>query len=262
MGRVYPNCVKTPKGIEEVERKVHGLALKSRQVLIMIDGRRDFRALQEIFPPDMVPGILDELLAGGFIRELEPPKPVEPAPVKRVPSASSDEERYTMARNFMLNTVSAFVGMAGSSLTDKIEQTMDLSDLAPLYHDWRDAIALSSDGKKRLGELETQLITLLGEPPLSPTAQAAAPAVSRPAAAQARPADDDERVSMARNFMINTTTTFIGMAGSALVDKLEQAENITTLRHLYYDWKESMQLDKEARQRLPDLEKRLAALLS
>ena len=261
MARVYPNCVKTPKGIEEVERKTHGRALKSRQVLIMIDGRRDLQALQEIFPPDMVPGILDELLAGGFIRELEAPKPVAPPSAQRVPVAGNDAERYTMARNFMLNTVSTFVGMAGSSLVGRIEQAMDIDGLAPLYHDWRDAIALSSDGKKRLGELETQLIILLGEPPLSPSAQAA-PAVSRSVATPARPVDDDERVAMARNFMINTTSTFIGMAGSALIEKLERADNITTLRHLYYDWKESLQLDKEARQRLPDLEKRLAALLS
>lgn len=262
MGGSNPTCVKTPKGIEEVERKTQGLALKSRQVLIMVDGRRDLAALQEIFPPAMVPGILDELLKGGFIRVLEAPKPAPSPTAKRVPTASNDEERFTMARNFMLNTVSSFVGMAGSSLIDKIEREMDLDGLAPLYHDWRDAIALSSDGKKRLFELEAQLIALLGEPPLrGAEAAAAAPEPKSPAPA-ARPADDDERLSMARNFMINTTSTFIGMAGSALIDKVERAASITELRHLYYDWKESMQLDKEGKKRLPDLEKRLAALLS
>lgn len=264
MDVLYPTCVKTPKGIEEVERKVHGLALKSRQVLIMIDGKRDLAALQEIFPPAMVPGIIDELLSGGFIRELEPPKPpVEPPPAKpatRVPTAGNDEERYTMARNFMVNTVSSFVGLAGSSLIDKIEQSIDLEALAPLYHEWRDAIALSGDGKKRLFELEAQLIKLLGEPP--PRTPAPAPMAPKSPPPAARPADDDERLSMARNFMINTTNTFIGLAGSALIEKVERAASITELRHLYYDWKESLQLDKAALARLPDLEKRLAALLS
>lgn len=265
MGTLYPTCVKTPKGIEEVERKVHGLALKSRQVLIMIDGKRDLAALQGIFPPAMVPGILDELLNGGFVRELEPPKPAPPPPpakpVSRVPTASNDEERFTMARNFMLNTTSAFVGMAGSSLIGKIEQAMSIEALAPLYHDWRAAIALSGDGKKRLPELEAQLGNLLGELPERSAAGTAAVA-PQPAAPAQRPADDKDRLEMARNFMINTTNTFIGMAGSALIDKVAIAASITELRHLYYDWRESMELDREGKKRLPELEKKLAALLS
>lgn len=261
MGSLY-TCVKTPKGIEEVERKAHGLALKSRQVLIMIDGKRDLAALQDIFPPAMLPPILDELLAGGFIRELERPKPVEPPPAPAkpapaVPVAANDEERYALARNFMLNTVSAFVGMAGSSLTNKIEQTMDLEALAPLQDEWRAAIALSRDGKKRLAELEAQLQKLLGPAP------GASPAAAAPGAEQGRrPVDDEDRLEMARFFMLNTLDTFVGVSGSVLMAKVEKAPSITELRHLYYDWRESIQLDKEGRQRLPDLEKRLAALLS
>lgn len=253
-------CVKTPKGIEEVERRAHGLALKARQVLIMIDGKRDLAALEGIFPPAMLPPILDELLAGGFIRELERPKPVEPPPAAKaapaVPVAGNDEERYALARNFMLNTVSAFVGMAGSSLTNKIEQTMDLEALAPLYNEWRDAIALSGDGKKRLAELEAQLQKLLGPVP------AGRPSVAPAAEPARRPVDDDDRLEMARFFMLNTLDTFVGVAGSVLMSKVERAPSITELRHLYYDWRESVQLDKEGRHRLPDLEKRLAALLS
>ena len=265
MGTLYPTCVKTPKGIEEVERKVHGLALKSRQVLIMVDGKRDLAALQGIFPPAMVPGILDELLNGEFIRALEPPKPVAPPPppkpVAKTPVASNDAERFTMARNFMLNTTSAFVGMAGSSLSGKIEQTMDIEALTLLYHDWRDAIALSGDGKKRLPELEAQLLKLLGEVPARVAVVQAAPS-AKPADQGRRPADDNDRLEMARNFMINTTNTFIGIAGSALIEKIALADSISDLRHMYYDWRESMQLDKEGSRRLPELEKKLAALLS
>lgn len=267
MGTLYPTCVKTPKGIEEVERKVHGLPLKSRQVLIMVDGKRDLAALQGIFPPEMVPGILEDLLAGGFIRELEVPKPVDPPkpvvkPAPRVPVAGNDEERYAMARNFMLNTTSAFVGMAGSSLIDKIEQTMDLDGLGPLYYEWHAAIGLTGDGKKRLPELDQQLLKLLGDlPDRAPPATPPSPVAKSEAPAK-RPANDDERLGMARNFMLNTTTTFIGIAGSSLIDKVERAASITELRHLYYDWRESMQLSKEGLQRLPELEKRLAALLS
>ena len=271
VGSTEPKYVKTPKGIEEVEKRNHGLELKTRQVLIMVDGKRDEAAFVSIFGPEMVAPTLQLLLEGGFIRALEPPKPVAPpppAPVKSAaPSASNDTERFTMARNFMLNTVSAFVGMAGSVLTDKIEQAMDLDTLAGLFHEWKDAISLTGDGKKRLPELEPQLMKLLVDVPSRAGAPASttAPVAQKgqePKTSVERPKDDEERLAMARNFMINTVNTFIGMAGSSLVDKVEQADTITELRHLYYDWKESLQLDKEGRQRLPELEKRLAALLS
>ena len=251
-----PTWVKTPKGIEEVERKTQGLALKSRQILIMIDGKRDMAALQGIFPPDMVAPILDELITGGFIRMLEPPAPATPPPVEKPaprqgpPVASNDYERYQMARNFMLNTASAFLGIAGSSLSSKIEMAMDLDALGALYSDWHNAIALTPDGKKRLPELDQQILKLLGDLPVSPPPSAAPVAAPKapPAAkepVQKRPADDDERFLMARNFMVNTTNTFIGMAGSSLVDRLEAAENIAALRQLYFDWKAAMQLSAE-----------------
>jgi hypothetical protein len=67
---------------------------------------------------------------------------------------------------------------------------------------------------------------------------------------------------MGRNFMLNTTSTFVGLAGSTLIDRIERAASIGELRQLYFDWRETLQLSKEAVQRLPELEKRLAALLS
>jgi hypothetical protein len=69
--------------------------------------------------------------------------------------------RYEMARNFMLNTTSAFLGVFGSALSEKLERAASLEDLQDLYVPWRDAIRLSSDGKKRAEELETKLASLL-----------------------------------------------------------------------------------------------------
>lgn len=256
----YPVCVKTPKGIEEVERKTQGLALKARQVLIMIDGKRDLATLQGIFPPEMVPPILDQLLGEGFIRALDPPAP--PPAAARGPVASNDDERYAMARNFMLNTTSAFLGVVGSSLTAKIEAAGDLGALAALYGEWHDALALTPEGKKRLPDLDTQILALIGD--VAPAPKPAPSAVAKPATQPAvkRPQDDDERLSMARAFMVNTTATFLGVAGSSLIDRLEMAPDIGALRQLYYDWREALQLSFEAKTRLPDFERRLAALLS
>lgn len=257
MGTLYSTYVKTPKGIEEVERKVHGLALKSRQVLIMIDGKRDLAVLQGIFPPEMVPGILDELIAGGYIRELDRPKPASAATGAGV----DGEDPFVLSQTFMINIAKRILGIAGDPVIAKLKSANDLDALRALFPEWRNAIKQSPDGLQRMKELETKLFHVLGEVSVQ-TGAAASPAKPKSSASAARPADDDDRLSMARNFMINTTSTFVGLAGSALIDKAERAASITELRHLYYDWKESLELDKEGKKRLPDLEKRLAALLS
>lgn len=163
----HPLCVKTPKGIDEMERRAHGLPLRARQVLIMIDGRRDFDALSLMFHGDGLAAILTRLLDEGYVVPLAPPAksaksraPWDDAAPK-APSPRDDAERFALARNFMLNTLSAFVGLAGSSLATRVESCGDLDSLRQHFHAWRDAIGLSSDGRKRLGELETKLAALL-----------------------------------------------------------------------------------------------------
>lgn len=148
-------CVKTPKGIEEVAKRSEGVALKARRLLIMVDGSRDFATLAGMFPSGDSMAMLEKLLADGYItpRVVEEPKPAAPD--------IGPGMRYDMARNFMLNTTSAFLGVFGSALGEKIERAASLEDLQDLYVAWRDAIRLSSDGKKRADELETKLASLL-----------------------------------------------------------------------------------------------------
>src|ERR1017187_694138 len=98
-------CVKTPKGIEEVEKRAHGLAQRSRRVLIMADGKRDAAGLAIMFPSEDIPAILDDLLSDGFLTPLE-----VAAPQTSMPRPADDGERFAMAQNFMNNTVSAFLG--------------------------------------------------------------------------------------------------------------------------------------------------------
>lgn len=151
-------CVKTPKGIEEVAKRSEGVALKARRLLIMVDGSRDFATLAGMFPGDDSVAVLEKLLADGYItpRVVEKPQPATP-PAPTIDPAM----RYEMARNFMLNTTSAFLGVFGSALSEKIESAASLEDLQDLYVKWRDAIRLSADGKKRADELEAKLASLL-----------------------------------------------------------------------------------------------------
>jgi hypothetical protein len=67
---------------------------------------------------------------------------------------------------------------------------------------------------------------------------------------------------MARTFMVNTTNSFAGMVAPTVTEKLHRAKSIAELRHLYFEWREAVQLSGDGKKRLPDLETRLAALLS
>lgn len=151
-------CVKTPKGIEEVAKRSEGVSLKARRLLIMVDGSRDFATLAGMFPGDDGMAMLEKLLADGYItpRVMEAPRPAAP------PAPAIDpDQRYEMARNFMLNTTSVFLGVFGSALSEKIERATTLEDLQDLYIPWREGIHLSADGKKRADELESKLASLL-----------------------------------------------------------------------------------------------------
>ena len=66
-----PLYLKTAKGIEEIERRTWRLQMRHRKVLIVIDGKRDERALSEMFPGDDLPAILLALLNDGFVQPLE-----------------------------------------------------------------------------------------------------------------------------------------------------------------------------------------------
>lgn len=159
-------CVKTPKGLEEVAKRSDNVPQKARRLLILVDGSRDFATIAKMFPADDTIATLEKLLADGFItpRVVEAPKAAESAsaaaPTVVLPHVDPGQ-RYDMARNFMLNTTSAFLGVFGSALSEKIERAASLEDLQDLYVPWRDAIRLTPDGKKRAEELETRLASLL-----------------------------------------------------------------------------------------------------
>lgn len=274
---VIPICVKTPKGIEEVEKRTYRLAPRARQVLIVIDGKRDYDALLTLFSADTLPAVCRQLLDEGFIIPLRGAEPGPlPTPVALVaasteaPLSAMDEQRLNMARNFMTNTLRTFVGNSASSLINHLDVAARLEDLHELAMPWREAISLSSDGRKQLADLESKLAVIdecfllaWNVPAAAPVGASAAakPAASVPTATPA-PADDEERAAMARNFMINTLDAFVGVAASSLIARVEGSPGIEDLRHLFIEWRDAVALSRDGRKRLGELDAKLAALLS
>lgn len=165
--------VKTPKGLEEMTSRRYRLGMKERQALIMLNGKRTLAEVAGTLPPLESQPILDKLVAEGFIVPLKAPAGVSAAPVAApaaaggnkaappMPSPANDQQRFEMAGNFMTNTLNAFVGMASSSLAQRIESATTLDELRPLYQPWQEAIGLSAKGRKELPTLESRLAALL-----------------------------------------------------------------------------------------------------
>lgn len=149
-------CVKTPKGIEEIEKRGGGLQQKERRVLILVDGARDVSAITAMFPQEDVTGILNKLVDEGYIsqRGQSSPKPAVAPP-------GDEAQRFDMAKNFMINTTNHFLGPMGSSLIGRLRPCGNLAELRALYGDWRAAIGADGGGRKQLPDLESRLAALL-----------------------------------------------------------------------------------------------------
>jgi hypothetical protein len=170
-------CAKTPKGQEEIERRAHGLSPRVRQMLIMIDGRRDMAALQAVFPPDLVPGLVQQLIDGGFVHmqeqapvpppatQIPPRAPLPSAPAPLAGVAAGEEDPFELGQTFMINLARRILGIAGDGIVGKLRLAQDIDGLRALYVEWRNTIKQAPDGLLRLKELEKKLSKVLGELP-------------------------------------------------------------------------------------------------
>ena len=170
-------CAKTPKGQEEVERRTHGLSPRLRQMLIMMDGRRDTAALQAVFPPDLVPSLMQQLIDGGFVSALvscaaapvvapspaPAALPTAPAPLDGV--AAGEEDPFELGQTFMINLARRILGIASDGIVAKLLLAHDVDGLRALYLEWRNTIKQAPDGLLRLKELEKKLSKVLGDLP-------------------------------------------------------------------------------------------------
>lgn len=266
-----PIWVKTPKGVEEIEKRTQRLSVRARRVLILIDGKRDFAALSTLVPGETLPEICRQLLGDGYIAAVRPPgsaiETSENAPISaaRTPLSMVEQQRLSMARNFMTNTLTMFVGHAASSLINHVEAAHDLAHLRGLAKQWREALALSADGRKQLADLSSRLVVIDGRFFAALTEAKVIdvrPPPKTPAALPPTPADDGEHLAMARNFMLNTLNTFVGLAASSLVSRIENCPDRSGLRTLFDEWRDAIALSRDGRKRLRELDSQLAALLA
>ena len=70
--------------------------------------------------------------------------------------------RLQQSRNFMANTLNAFVGSIGaSSLINRIEDAKGHDDLRQLFDEWYHAIVMSREGRREAEALRTKLLQVI-----------------------------------------------------------------------------------------------------
>lgn len=160
---------KTPKGHEEITTKAGGLSPRVRRVLIFVDGKRSVDELRGMLMSDDLQHTLGMLEEEGYI-ELAGIGESAPAPGSPLPSitafrelsGAADPVQLQQARNFMANTLNAFVGALGTSaLLDRIERAENHVELRALFDEWYHAIVTSRDGRREAESLRGKLLAVI-----------------------------------------------------------------------------------------------------
>lgn len=154
--------VKTPKGIEEINTRSHGLPPKMRQALILQDGKRSYGEVAEMLPDGEE--LLSKLIADGFVAPLRDSAAEDTAsgkPAVKIERPKNDAERFEMAKNFMRNTLQTFLGVMGSGAISQVNKCNNFDELRLVYGPWKEAMEFSSDARKQLADLDQRLAALL-----------------------------------------------------------------------------------------------------
>jgi hypothetical protein len=155
--------VKTPKGIEEMSSRCHGLSQRARRVLIMLDGKRGDAEIAAMFPDGEGAAALATLISEGFITPLNGTGPTPDAgkTAERAAPPANDAERFEMAKNFMRNTLDKYLGGMGTGLMNQIGKCTTQDELRSHYKNWQESMMMTREGKAQIKDLESRLAALL-----------------------------------------------------------------------------------------------------
>jgi len=165
---------KTPKGFEEVQTKANGLSRVERSVLIYVDGKRRFEELKTLPRVDDLSGILRFLETGDYIAPVNnsPTNIATLSAVKHISDAdfrlfrelpaTFEPAKFSMAKNFMMNSLNAFKGAYGAThLVRNIERCQTHVELRALFEAWHEEIANTQQGQKQGKDLREKLLAVI-----------------------------------------------------------------------------------------------------
>lgn len=183
-GAIAMDCLfaKTAKGYTEVDTKADGLPLVLRRLLIFVNGKRDLKELATLPRVDDLHKALLELEQGGYIMRVPldapPPATFAEAAATPVPAATPSPTpaadgfrplpmadnplHIQQARNFMVNTLTAFVGsFVVTALVGRLNNARSHAEFRALFPEWVAAIQGSREGRRELDKLKTELLKII-----------------------------------------------------------------------------------------------------
>lgn len=160
---------KTAKGHAEITSKAGGLTPRIRRALIFIDGKRTVDELRSLLTADDLQITLGRLEEEGYIElagKTAGGKPASGTTVSitafRALPATSDPVHLQQARNFMSNTLNAFIGTLGaSSLLDRIGEAQTHEELRELFDEWFHTLVHSREGRREAETLRGKLLQVI-----------------------------------------------------------------------------------------------------
>jgi hypothetical protein len=171
MGVVF---TKTAKGHAEMTNKSGSLSPRVRRLLIFVDGKRTVEDLRGMLQADDLQHTLGMLEEDGYIEVSSGSASAssdsgkkEAAPLPSITEFTElpnppDPIRLQMSRNFMTNTINAFVGALGTStLLEHIENAKTHAELRAIYDEWYHTIVMSREGKREAEALRAKLLKII-----------------------------------------------------------------------------------------------------
>lgn len=160
-----PNVIyqKTPKGIAEIAASERTLNFRQRQVLILVDGKRNHDEIGLYLNQPNMAEMLAELEKLGHIHNPAKPasapptrleiKPAEPA----VETACMSEEQVQHIKSILITSTEQHLGIMGRSLKQKIEAAITDEQIVACTSQWHMALRESKLGREVAGVLMEQV---------------------------------------------------------------------------------------------------------
>jgi len=160
-----PNVIyqKTPKGIAEIAASERTLNFRQRQVLILVDGKRNHDEIGLYLNQPNVPEMLAELEKLGHIHN-----PAKPASAPKIPlgispaeaapeAACMSEEQVKHIKGILITSTEQHLGIMGRSLKQKIEAAITDEQIVACTSQWHMALRESKLGREVAGVLMEQV---------------------------------------------------------------------------------------------------------
>jgi hypothetical protein len=157
---------KTEKGRTEIATRANRLGMRERTMLIMVDDKTTRRDLLAKNPHPTSEGILNNLLADGYIEIVSGTQPAAAAPAAATPPAAPGapaaqapeapaapdvEVSMISASRFACRALVTYLGPSADDLTTMVEKAKDLPALTTALEKCRDVIQAMA-GKRKADE--------------------------------------------------------------------------------------------------------------